>query len=456
MKIRTRIAASFVTLLAVTMMAGCETGPEVKNQASLPQTVPAAVQKKDANKVKGKVKTVVGKSNTISVEVAGKGLMVFKFNSDTVFKNAASYKDLHAGESLIVEFKTVGSENVATLLSKIVAELPPGATLIKTEELNALVQKGPEAGKYVMIDSRPGGRYHQAHIPTSISIPYADMDKLDKEGKVSPLLPKDKDTLLVFYCGGITCHLSPAGAKLAIKQGYTNVKVYSGGDPDWAKAELRFASSPKFVKDNNILLLDLRAADKFAAGHIPRALNLPAADLGKYKESDFPEYKGSLIVFYSDNQADVDAALELMVDYSFTKATYFPGGLAKWLKIGNAAEVGAKPAPAKLTYVRVLESYEVSIGEFMKAVTGSGALIVDARTAGEFAAGKFRTAVNIPSEEMEKRFAEVPKDKPVYIHCATGSRAEMAYDILKAKGYTNVKVLKANISFEGDKYKITE
>ncbi|MHB8056909.1 MAG: rhodanese-like domain-containing protein [Desulfuromonadaceae bacterium] len=145
-----------------------------------------------------------------------------------------------------------------------------------------------------------------------------------------------------------------------------------------------------------------------------------------------------------------------MMDYGFTKATYFPGGLAKWLKIGNAAEVGAKPAPAKLTYVRVLAANEVTIGDFMKAVTGSGVLIVDARSTGELAAGKFRTAVNIPSEEMEQRFAEVAKDKPVYLHCATGSRAEMAYDILKAKGYTNVKVLKANISFEGGKYKITE
>ncbi|MHB8056911.1 MAG: rhodanese-like domain-containing protein [Desulfuromonadaceae bacterium] len=55
--------------------------------------------------------------------------------------------------------------------------------LIKTEELNALVQKGAEAGKYVMIDSRPSGRYHQAHIPTSVSLPFDAMDKLDKEGR---------------------------------------------------------------------------------------------------------------------------------------------------------------------------------------------------------------------------------------------------------------------------------
>jgi len=456
MKIRTRIAASFVTLLAVALLTGCETGPAVMSQASSPQTVTASVQKNDVSKVKGKVKTVVGKSNTLSVDAAKEGVMVFKFNNDTVYKNAATYKDLHEGEVLIVEYKVVGSENVATLLSKVVAELPPGTKLINTEELQALVQAGPGACEYVLIDSRPAGRYHQAHIPTSVSLPFAEMDKLDKEGKISPLLPSDKDSLLVFYCGGITCHLSPSAAKLAVKQGYTNVKVYSGGDPDWSKAEQPFAASSKFVKDSNILLLDLRAADKFAAGHIPRALSLPVADLAKYKEADFPEYKGSLIVFYSDNQADVKKALELMMDYGFTKSTYFPGGLAKWLKAGNAAEVGPKPAPAKLTYVRVLAPHEVSIADFMKALNVSGVMIIDARTSAEFAAGNFKGAVNIPSEEMEKRFAEVPKDQPVYIHCATGSRAEMAYDILKAKGYTNVKLLNANISFEGGKYKITE
>jgi rhodanese-related sulfurtransferase len=210
------------------------------------------------------------------------------------------------------------------------------------------------------------------------------------------------------------------------------------------------------VKDENILLLDLRSADKFAAGHIPRALSLPVANLDKYKETDFPDYKGSLIVFYSDTQVDVDKALGLMLDYSFTKATYFPGGLTKWQKIGNIVEVGPKTAPAKLTYVRILAPYEVSIADFMKAVNGSGVMIVDTRSTDEFAGSKFSGAVNIPSEEMENRFAEIPKNKPVYLHCSTGSRADMAYDILKVKGYSNVKLLKANVSFEGDKYKITE
>ncbi len=203
MSIRNRIVVSLVSLLSVALLAGCETGPQVKSEAAPPQTVAAAPKAAEAPMVKGKVKTVVGKSNTLSIEV-GKELKVFKFTSDTTFKNAASYKDLHADELLKIEFKTVGSETIATVITKVVAELPKGTSLIKTEEMQQLVAKGPEAGNYVLFDARPAGRYHQAHIPTSLSLPFAEMEKLDKEGKVSPLLPQDKNKLVVFYCGGPT------------------------------------------------------------------------------------------------------------------------------------------------------------------------------------------------------------------------------------------------------------
>ena len=204
MSIRTRIAASFVTLLSVALLAGCQSAPQQKSEAPAPQTVAAAPQKAEANKVKGKVKTVVGKSSTISVEVPNKGLMVFKFNAETKFKNATSYKDLHADELLNIEFKTVGAENIATLLSKVVAELPPGIGQIGTDELKALVAKGTESGSYLLYDARPPARYHQAHIPTSLSLPLALVEQAKKEGKKIPLLPEDKNKLVIFYCGGPT------------------------------------------------------------------------------------------------------------------------------------------------------------------------------------------------------------------------------------------------------------
>jgi rhodanese-related sulfurtransferase len=441
---------SLATLAGLIMLSGCQSAPQAKPEAP-------AVQQQVISKAKGKIKTIVAKNKTISLTVEGLGLVVIKYDEATKLANAPSFKDLHPDEFINVEYRTEGAEKVATLISKAVIELPAGATLMKLEEAYALVQKGPKAGNFVLIDSRPPSRYHEGHIPGAVSIPFADMEKTDKEGKADARLPEDKGRMLIFYCGGITCPLSPKAATLALKQGYTNVRVFHEGEPVWSKADHPLESSPKQIKEGNILLIDLRSPAQFAAGHIERAVNLPLADLSsKYSEATFPEYKGSLIVFTSDSMADMEAAVEQMKDWGFTRATIFSGGAERWKKAEIPVATGPKPAPAKLTYVRKLAPHEVSIADFMAAVNGSGTLIVDARSTSEFSAGHFRNAGNIPSEEMEKRFTEVPKDKPVFLYCSTGSRAEMAYDILKEKGFTNVKLVKANIEFEGDKYKITE
>ncbi len=198
MSIHKRLLTSLVTLSAVALLAGNAVCAEDPKPASSP------VQQLTVNKVKGKIKTVVGKSSTISTEVAQKGLMVFKFTPETKFVNASGYKDLAHDELLDIEFKVVGAENVATVLKKIIAEIPKGASLMKMDEAIALVEKGPKAGNYTMYDSRPGSRYHTGHIPGSLPMPFGEMEKLDKEGKLAEKLPKDKNALVVFYCGGPT------------------------------------------------------------------------------------------------------------------------------------------------------------------------------------------------------------------------------------------------------------
>jgi rhodanese-related sulfurtransferase len=43
----------------------------------------------------------------------------------------------------------------------------------------------------------------------------------------------------------------------------------------------------------------------------------------------------------------------------------------------------------------------------------------------------------IPLGTLEERFAEVPKDGPVYLYCRTGRRSRVALEFLKSKGYSN-------------------
>ena len=50
-----------------------------------------------------------------------------------------------------------------------------------------------------LVDSRPAARYNQSHLPGAVSIPVPMLEK-----KQAALLPKDKNELIVFYCGGPT------------------------------------------------------------------------------------------------------------------------------------------------------------------------------------------------------------------------------------------------------------
>ncbi len=66
----------------------------------------------------------------------------------------------------------------------------------------ALVQqyaKVPQPEGAMIIDSRPyKPKYANGHIPAAVSIPHSQFDKLTDK------LPEDKNTLLIFYCGGPT------------------------------------------------------------------------------------------------------------------------------------------------------------------------------------------------------------------------------------------------------------
>lgn len=56
-----------------------------------------------------------------------------------------------------------------------------------------------DSNSAVLIDSRPKkAKFDQGHIPTAISIPESDFEKL------SGRLPRDMNTPLIFYCEGYT------------------------------------------------------------------------------------------------------------------------------------------------------------------------------------------------------------------------------------------------------------
>ncbi len=78
-------------------------------------------------------------------------------------------------------------------------------------------------------------------------------------------------------------------------------------------------------------------------------------------------------------------------------------------------------------------SPEVDLIRFGQAY-GEGATVVDVREAHEFAAGHVPGALPIPLDRLTERIGEVPRDRPVYVICASGNRSRAGTAILRRAG----------------------
>lgn len=247
--------------------------------------------------------------------------------------------------------------------------------------------------------------------------------------------------------------MSPKAAGQAVKMGFTNVKVMLQGAPGWKKAGQMMVADHKFVAEGNIVLVDLRAPEEVAGGHIDRAVNIPLARLAEAAD-EFPASKAAPIVLYG-NGDEAKKGAKIIKEFGFKTIAQVDGGLAGWQAAGHQLVKGA--AGSEIKWVRVLGPDEVCISDFEQAVVGktSGQLILDVRGKDELAAGKFATAVNIPLDELESRLGELPKDREILAHCSTGARAELAVAVLKKNGL-KARFLLAEVLCEDGECEISE
>ncbi|MFH1215283.1 MAG: rhodanese-like domain-containing protein [Pseudomonadota bacterium] len=180
-------------MIFFSLLAGC--GAKTDNVEQSGKSVPAksAVQV-EQNVYKGEVTGLSNKAKTISIKVGkeedAKTMMV-KFDDQTTGLEFAE-----KGQAAIIAYKVVGKDKIATVIKPKLAQLPKGTSEVKPEYVVDLLSKG---GNFLLIDSRPENRFHAGSLPSAVSIP---VGKIKKEG--AALLPKDKNTELIFFCGGPT------------------------------------------------------------------------------------------------------------------------------------------------------------------------------------------------------------------------------------------------------------
>lgn len=319
----------------------------------------------------------------------------------------------------------------------------------------------PKPDGVQIIDSRPAARkFDPGHIPTAMNIPDSQFDKhLDK-------LPKDKNTLLIFYCDGEECTLSHQSAFKAEKLGYINVRVYPAGYPDWIKRGHMGAISVPYLKklmDEGapLTLVDSRPKErKFDKGHIPGAISVPDTQFDKLVDR-LPADKTSPLYFYCEGltcKLSSDSAARA-VKLGYTAVKVVPDGYPEWVRLYGAGPSGetATVAPA---IQGGKESGTISVASLEKILREAPASVhlIDVRDPKEFAAGTFAGAINEPVGTLENRIDALPTDKPIIFFCGAGGRSGEAHDMAKLyKPSLKTWFVNADIKWMQDgSYTITE
>ena len=159
---------------------------------------------------------------------------------------------------------------------------------VPTEELKKLIDSGKDAP--LVIDARNPEEYDEVHIKNAVNIP---VPKLEKD---PTLLPADKKQSIVFYCNGIKCGKSKKAAQFAASLGYSNLMVYAEGMPVWEEKGMSIYAGPNYEKKietsklkpqelktlmdskpTTLTIVDVRDKSEYDQGHIPGAINIPAA-----------------------------------------------------------------------------------------------------------------------------------------------------------------------------------
>lgn len=336
----------------------------------------------------------------------------------------------------------------ALTLNATAAEQQAEAGEVTNDQMVEHYKKGLIGKGVWVIDSRPTTKYITGHIPGAINLP---LDVLKKDPASIERWAIPKTGKVIFYCAGRECTLSVDSAELFRKMGYVDSSVYRNGVPGWNQKMQPLLAEEPYIKKGNLILIDTAVGKETIVTASNKTIQISLTDLAGEKGKNILgalSKNTPLVVIGRGGMDEVNSVLEELRDQEFRRLSYFP--MAAWKEKPAVA-----PAIASVTWAPVYGPGQLPPKAFEGAVA-SGKYILDVRPAADYARGHFKGAVNLPIEELEKDFAKVPKEGPVFINCATGTKSQKAYDILTRKGYSNVQYLDADISCKGESCTIKE
>ncbi|HBY94299.1 MAG: MBL fold metallo-hydrolase [Ardenticatenaceae bacterium] len=182
-------------------------------------------------------------------------------------------------------------------------------------------------------------------------------------------------------------------------------------------ARLR-ATGLQSVLERGAQVVDTRPAEEYDHGFVSATINIPY-------DADFLTWMGALVnyeqpLFLIAGAQEIEAIVNDLICIGLDRIEgYFkPEAVSGW-----AERVG------QLSVIPRVETSEIE--RLLK--TGEAA-IFDVRGAAEYEAGHIPDVPNLPLPALRRRLNEVPTDRPVVVHCASGARSAIAASVLRAAG----------------------
>ena len=199
-------------------------------------------------------------------------------------------------------------------------------------------------------------------------------------------------------------------------------RVNKEGPPLVNTRPIPLVSDDKLVEIVNTgLVIDTRPALEFAAGHVPRTLNIPM-------NGSFVTWAGWLIPYDREFHLIVEEGGERRLDE-----------VRRALALIGLERIAGYFKPSAVTCAGGTEIIDqMSVDELAKHPSPNGPVVIDVRNDAEWNEGHIPNAINIPLGQLAQRIDEIPEDANVVVQCQGGGRSSIAASLLQKMGRKNV------------------
>jgi rhodanese-related sulfurtransferase len=176
-------------------------------------------------------------------------------------------------------------------------------------------------------------------------------------------------------------------------------------------------------------------------------------------QDQLPADKGTPLVFYCGGLKCrlSHKSAKKAIDLGYTKVKVFAEGYPAWVAAYGKGDttVAASTKEASSSGLKAgKEEGSVDTATFEKIVNENPEriMLIDVRDADEFKEGSFKSAVNIPVDQLENEIKTLPTDKPIVFVCGTGARSGESFYMVQdlRPEMKNVYYLEGELTFKKD------